>query len=494
MKNDILKEIDRKLEEATKFVKLKRQKIKIEIQKLLQKIDKHISSIESKNKELNEEITISNEALNEHKVELKNQIAKNKKQLQTLEILEKDLIVIQDKYDLVSSLLSSKGVINSDLKDFKEILYSEFLEFANRESSLAEEAEAILKLQSIEKELELIVNFPIIHSKTIIAIGGGFSSGKSAFVNSFFEQKHIELPIGIEPVTAIPTYVVSGKENEIKGFSNNGNAIKIDKDFYSKLSHEFVKSFNFNLKNIMPFMTISTPLSQEYFGNICLIDTPGYNPAITDGFTNEDKKTASEFLEQANALIWMIGLDSNGTIPSSDLKFINSLNLMGKKLYIVANKSDLRSESDLRMIVDEIKESLDDYDIEHDGISAFSANTKEEYFYTNQSLFDFLKKHNNPVKIIKNIFEKLEVVFNMYDQAISKDIEEIKRYKTNLKSLELDILEVGFDNDNNKVSNRIDKMKKLIDSSELVKQKQELVVLNKKFESAINSIFDGLNI
>jgi hypothetical protein len=490
MQNDILKEIDSKLEEVTKFVKLKRKKIKKDIQKLLQKIDKYISSIELNNNELQKEIDFSNESLDKINLELKNQIKANKKQLKTLEILEKDLIVIQDKYDLVSSLLATKGVVDPNLKEFKEILYGEFFVFANKEASLADEADAILKLQSIERELELIVNFPIVHSKTIIAIGGGFSSGKSAFVNSFFEQHHIELPIGIEPVTAIPTYVVSGNENEIKGFSNNGNAIKIDKNFYSKLSHEFVKSFNFNLKNIMPFMTISTPLSNEYFGNICLIDTPGYNPAITNGFTNEDKKTAADFLEQANVLIWMIGLYSNGTIPASDLEFINGLNLMGKKLYIVANKSDLRAETDLQMIVDEIKDSLDDYDIEHDGISAFSANTKEEYLYSNQSLFDFLKNHNNPVKIRKNIFEKLDVVFQMYDKAISEDISEIKKYKANLKSLELEILESGFDNDN-KVSNRIEKMKKHMDPSELIQQKQELEVLEKKMKSTNTAIYEG---
>jgi len=492
MKNEIVDEIFLKLAQVAKFVRFNRQEIKKEIEKLLHNLDKHVDFLNEANGKLKKENITSKKIIADKEEEFSKIIIENKNLSKTINKVERNLLRIQDKYDLVSNLLDVKGVVNDGLKKFKGILYGEFLEFANKESSLAEEAEAILKLQGVEKELELIVNFPSVHSKSIIAIGGGFSSGKSAFINSFFEQNSIELPIGIEPVTAIPTYVISGSQSVIRGFSQNGNAIDIDKEFYKKLSHEFVKSFKFNLKNIMPFMTISTPLSNEYFENICLIDTPGYNPAASDRFTSEDKKTAFEFLEQANALIWMIGLDSNGTIPESDLKFINELNLFGKKLFIVANKSDLRAENDLKKIVKEIKESLNDYDIEHHGISAFSANTKQEYLYSDKSLFDFLKQENNPVMIQETILDKVDVVFKMYNNAIKTDIKDIKKYKANINSLELDLLETGYDNDNSKLNNRLNKMKKSMDPTELNKQLQELALIKNKFIIIINEIFDEL--
>ncbi len=268
---------------------------------------------------------------------------------------------VNTKFSLISNLLSAKQSDNQGLAEFKRIFSEDFIDFANKESSLAEEARMILDLQNIEHELDLIVNTEGIASKNIIAIGGGFSSGKSAFVSSFFKSNEIELPIGINPVTAIPSYITSGNKDLIKGLSKKGGSINISTSLYKELSHDFVKSFDFNLKDIMPAMVIETEI--EKYDQICFIDTPGYNPAATDGFTSEDKNTAQEFLEQANTLLWLIGLDSNGTIGQTDLDFLEALDLYDKELYIIANKADLRAESDLEDILDEIEESLEDCDI-----------------------------------------------------------------------------------------------------------------------------------
>ena len=140
----------------------------------------------------------------------------------------------------------------------------------------------------------------------------------------------------------------------------------------------------------------------------------------------------------------------------------------------------------------EIKESLNDYDIEHHGISAFSANTKQEYLYSDKSLFDFLKQENNPVMIQETILDKVDVVFKMYNNAIKTDIKDIKKYKANINSLELDLLETGYDNDNSKLNNRLNKMKKSMDPTELNKQLQELALIKNKFIIIINEIFDEL--
>ena len=79
----------------------------------------------------------------------------------------------------------------------------------------------------------------------------------------------------------------------------------------------------------MPFMILGTNIDYEH---ICFIDTPGYNPSdFHDGFTSEDVLTAKEFLNNASTFLWLIGADSNGTIPASDLDFLCNLDLEGKK-------------------------------------------------------------------------------------------------------------------------------------------------------------------
>ena len=208
---------------------------------------------------------------------------------------------LDQKYKLVSDLLTPKSSENEAFVKFKKLFDGPFMDFANEESSLADEAAAVQKLQSLEKRLEEIVAFPHTFMKKSIAIGGGFSSGKSEFVNSFIKKPDVKMPVGIEPATAIPSFVISNPEVSIKGLSRDGATVDIAPDLYSQLSHRFVESFSFKLKDHMPYITVEVPLDEGLFENICLIDTPGYNPA--GGNTGEDRKTAAEVLKDRDMKI-----------------------------------------------------------------------------------------------------------------------------------------------------------------------------------------------
>lgn len=239
------------------------------------------------------------------------------------------------KYTLISKLLSAK-LDNEGVCKFKEIFEKEFLEFANSDDALPNEAEIVLKLQSIEKELSIIASCPELYKKNIIAVGGGFSAGKSAFINSFLYSK-IKLDTNIDPTTALPTYVINSNNEAILGYSKNGGVVnlkEIDENFHTKFSHQFLNSFRFNIKEIMPFMIISTKMK---FENICFIDTPGYNPPNINDKYDEDIKISKEFLEEANVFIWLINSE-NGTIQNSDLDFLSSLNLIIKSYLFLSIK------------------------------------------------------------------------------------------------------------------------------------------------------------
>jgi len=57
--------------------------------------------------------------------------------------MKNDCQNLQTKLELISSLLKSKPS-NEHLQKFKNTLYTDFLEFANKENSLPNEAEMIL--------------------------------------------------------------------------------------------------------------------------------------------------------------------------------------------------------------------------------------------------------------------------------------------------------------------------------------------------------------
>jgi len=396
---------------------------------------------------------------------------------------------IQSKQTLISQLLSSKST-NKGLAEYKRVLNNDFIEFANYEESLANEAEALIKLQTIEKELEVITAYPQLHTKNTVAVGGGFSAGKSEFISSFFNSG-IKLPIGINPTTAIPTYVMNTNENKVIACSSNGGVVdlqKIDANFYSKLSHEFIKSFDFNLKEIMPLMIVGTQIKQE---NICFIDTPGYNPPNSDEtYTEEDVFTAKEFLSNASAFLWLIGADANGTISSSDIDFLNELDLENKNIYIVFNKADLRSQDDIEAVLEEIEESLDDYGIECVGISAFSSLTQEEYAYKKESLFDFINQCNYESKVHEDMITKLYDVYKMYKVAILTNIKEKEAIKSYIKSISLDMLEEGFDDMTKPAFQRLDKLSKIYSTKKQEKNLKTLDDVTQKLKKAIDQVFE----
>ena len=70
---------------------------------------------------------------------------------------------------LVSQLLASKSSENK-LDKFKKYLYEDFYDFANAEETLANEAEAFMKLQAIEKELELITVYQLYIKKVLLPL------------------------------------------------------------------------------------------------------------------------------------------------------------------------------------------------------------------------------------------------------------------------------------------------------------------------------------
>ena len=138
----------------------------------------------------------------------------------------------KNRFQLIDQILSAKKIKNRNFEEYERVFTEEFLPFANEDNCLSEEAEIILEFQELKEELIKIVNFNFLYSKNIIAVGGGFSAGKSEFLNILLSNTDLKLPVGINPVTAIPTYIVNSKEEKVTAFSANGG--RIDFDFKTK--------------------------------------------------------------------------------------------------------------------------------------------------------------------------------------------------------------------------------------------------------------------
>ncbi len=370
--------------------------------------------------------------LRSQEVYFKQQIEQRQKEIQSLEL----------RRQIIGKLVSTHNTCDK-FKAFSDELHNNFIEFISRVSSLPQEAKVLLELQKIEQELKLISAFPEFHTKRTIAVGGGFSAGKSEFISSLFKDDSVKLPSDIDATTAIPTYVLGcGNNDEIInnliGINIQGGTVnlsKINPNIHKELTHQFMNSFSFPLKTIMPYMFLPTPLAYK---NLCFIDTPGYNPASGKGTsTASDTEIAKDYLSNAEALIWLIGADANGTIPQTDIAFLKEIKKEElannpKPLYVIYNKADLKSDKDINSVIAGIKTILNENNIEFVGISAYSSVNKKEYQFENISLFYFIDSVNNPSNKHNTIAQKIYAIDEMYQYAIKKEQKETKMYSQSL--------------------------------------------------------------
>ncbi|GAA8012169.1 hypothetical protein HpCS36_10800 [Helicobacter pylori] len=357
--------------------------------------------------------------------------------------------------------------------------------------SLKEKEIALLELQEIKKELQLVVSYPSLFQKSMVAVGGGFSTGKSTFLNKLLDLK-LKLPEDINPTIAIPTYCLKGERGVLMWHSQNGGVVELP---YLTFDHKFLDSLGFNLKEIMPSMLLSAPSVPFEF--LCFIDTPGYNPS-NQGYTGGDRQASEEYLANAKYILWVIDCQ-HGTIQSDDLDYLQELyEKYGKKIFIVLSKADLRTNSALEDIATNIRERLEDKSVEICGIGTHSSEDYErsKEINENSSIFTPLERFLCSLdKRSEKQNEILSVLYEVglaYEKAIQQDADKFKRYQKALHSIKLDLMQKGFDNFSDASFNKIESLKKEFSNQERSKR-ENLAQLNQVinlFKESIDKVFD----
>ncbi len=393
-----------------------------------------------------------------------------------------DKEALKNSHDLIARILNAK-MENKGLEEYQCILDNEFLEFASGVDSLKEKEIALLALQEIKKELQLVASYPSLFQKNMVAVGRGFSAGKSSFLNNVLGLK---LPIGLDKTTAIPTYCLKGEREVLMGVSQNGGVVELP-DF--SFDHKTLNAFDFDLKSIMPFMLLSAPSVPFEF--LCFIDTPSYNPS-NQGYTDGDRQASKEYLANAKYILWVMDCD-RGPIQGNDLNYLQELyEEHGKQVFIVLNKADLKITIQLEEIAVQIKETLENNGIEFLGIGAYSSTRYQEIkeFSEKSPVFDSLEKFltelNKKGEKQNEILSVLYEVHLAYEKAIQQDADKFKRYQDALHSIKSG-LDAGF--------NKIESLKKEFSEQERSKR-ENLAQLNQVinlFKKSIDKVFDRVS-
>ncbi len=267
---------------------------------------------------------------------------------------------------------------------------------------------------------------------TQIVVAGGFSSGKSSFLNRLTNCTKL-LPTGVEPVSVVKTYLYCSRKNHsisVKGVNQKNVLVNLDTGVLQAIQH--AKKSNIYLASVLDKLFVEIP-SQDLDG-IVFIDTPGYNNSDKTNQSNgkTDKDTALEALAEGNVLFWLIDCEK-GTTVSDDIEIIKQFD--GKKVFIF-NKADKKGVQECTKIVNNAAKTLYKEFAKDEIIDILAFSTLENRIYfskNNKSLRDIIKETKQSGNGNSELQTLTELIEMLFDDEISASQDTIKRIENNYK-------------------------------------------------------------
>lgn len=331
--------------------------------------------------------------------------------------------------------------VDDHYREFEHLLKHDYQHLA-LEDDYPAEAEAFATLRGIQERMGEIRLAPRISKRNLCAVAGGFSSGKSSFLNALIGGTEHLLPTRITPTTSISTYIFNVKDADqsINAFNHHGGAVEVEPKMLRQMTHDFQREHGIELKRLVDRVSIYTPRLEAY-PNVALVDTPGYtNPDEADSATS-DEEVALRAVEQSRFLIWLVDCEK-GTLPEQDVKLIKKF-MGGRKVYLVLNKADKKPEDERGGILKHVVEAAQEHEIPFVGIALYSAHNNEWYGCEGRPFDEFLKVVNDAKsEAMGALEEEVRDVFAGYDKY---GREEQKRLADLSGLLDRVSMHVGYD-------------------------------------------------
>ena len=279
--------------------------------------------------------------------------------------------------------------------------------------------------------------------KNVVALGGGFSSGKSSFLNALMDGQRA-LPVDIDPSTSVPTYIVQGKGYDVTGVNVFDAVVHMVPRDLPKIAHGFGKveseggvlSGAVTLGHVLESLFLATPKNR--YANIAFLDTPGYSkPDAKDYSAKTDADIARRQLNGSSYILWFVQADA-GTITQADIEFIQKLRKEIPKC-VILNKADKKTEDDLKAIKEKISQDLTYAGIQVEGVYAFSDRTDR---LADEKQKAFLEAEKKEIQKQLNAWneEVREVDFARHFKALFFHCRKFYEKEIKEQSLELSLL------------------------------------------------------
>lgn len=328
-----------------------------ELTACLARTKKALEKAEEENEELEEEL----------KRDLKREAEKTKEAKEQVRTLEKDLSSLKETLDETNK---EKKKLDNELTAMKERANcrGQALLFVREVLT----AQVTSERSELEQKVEEIVSF--IHSdecrayitltdegerdlsmwqsecakswiqgKVKVAFIGEFSAGKTSIVNRLLQDGDphaIQLPVSSKATTAIPTYI-SGRKGGGKAtyrFYTPDSILKeISEDTFRRVSKEVLEEVG-GVSSMIKYFVMA--YANKGLERLSILDTPGFSSQ-----DKEDEQRTMEVINECDALFWVVDVN-NGQLNSRSIRVIRQY--LHKPLYIIINKVDTKSPSEVK--------------------------------------------------------------------------------------------------------------------------------------------------
>lgn len=328
-----------------------------ELMARLAKAQKALKNAEEENEELEEECDQTLKREQAKTQEVKEQVSAMEKQLSSLQetLDEKN----KEKEKLNYELTATKERANcrgEALKFVREVLTAQVTSERSELEQKVEEMVALIHSDECrayialtdEEERELSMwqsecAKSWIQGKVKVAFVGEFSAGKTSIVNRLLQDGDphaIQLPVSSKATTAIPTYI-SGRKGGGKAtyrFYTPDSILKeISEDTFRRVSKEVLEEVG-GISSMIKYFVMA--YANKGLERLSILDTPGFSSQ-----DKEDEQRTMEVINECDALFWVVDVNS-GTLNTRSIRVIRQY--LHKPLYIIINKVDTKSPSEVK--------------------------------------------------------------------------------------------------------------------------------------------------
>ena len=266
--------------------------------------------------------------------------------------------------------VNSRSPFPVDLRRVDEIIHKD-IAIAMGRYAPGNFPELFFEFERVYDKFKEFLLFDKLIGKNIVALGGGFSSGKSSFLNGILGRPM--LPVQIDPTTSVPTYVIYDDEEKAWGINEFDVKFELSLPELKNINHGFGYDQNredqdteqktITLGHLLKTLFIAVP--EMAYKRIGFLDTPGYSKADNKDYTRKtDAKIAETQLNNSDYILWFVPAD-RGMIGVDDLDFLAKLDKQIPKLVVITKADKAPNPDALKDMQNKVRDAIRRRNIEN---------------------------------------------------------------------------------------------------------------------------------